>query len=139
MKLRNIFSIILLLSLILSFFLVLQGCDLLPVSIEERIQKFEDHLNTADRDTIFTEHFHPDADNAWASAAPWDTSAFTYDYQPFSFSMNNPVNITDNTATVTGTMTNTNGDAPIEFSMQKVGTSWYIRTMDYDSGTHVIN
>ena len=137
MKLRNIFSIILLFSLILGFFLVLQGCDLLPVTIEERIQKFEDHLNTADRDTIFTEHFHPDADNAWASAAPWDTSAFAYANHDFSFSLGSPVDNFDGTYTVTGTVTHLGGTYSVEFLMKKLDKNWYIRTMDYDGG-HLI-
>jgi len=42
------------------FVIILFSCDLLPVSIEERISLFVDALNSSAPDRQLYEHFHPD-------------------------------------------------------------------------------
>jgi len=114
--------------------LVFQGCELLHVSIDQRIDRFETHLNTEDREAIFTDHFHSDADQAWASAAVWEASQFATANRDFTIATTS----TDNgngTATATGTMTHDNGgNFSIVIHLKEMMTGWYIYQIYLDGG-----
>lgn len=121
--------------LTLVILILLESCNLFMVTIERRILNFESHLNTDDRDNIFTEHFHPDADNAWASSLAWEASEFATANKPFSFSSITITSQTETTATVTGIMTNGSAvDFDIEYRLEKTSSGWLIKEIDLDGG-----
>ena len=121
--------------LALLLLVLLESCDLFMVTIERRIHSFESHLNTDDRDNIFTDHFHPDADNAWAAAATWEGSEFRTANKPFSFSPIAITSQTETTATVTGIMTNTfAANFDIVYRLEKTASGWLIKEIDLDGG-----
>ena len=111
-----------------------QGCDFLPVSIDQRVDRFENHLNTEDREAIFTDHFHTDADPAWASAAAWEASQFATVNRNFTITTTSTDN-GDGTATATGTMTHDNGgNFAIVIHLKETMTGWYIYQIYLDGG-----
>jgi hypothetical protein len=118
----------------------LQACVLDKVSIEERIQLFEDDLNSGDRSGIY-ENFHPektaDYNTIKASTTIFDdpTSLFAIAKQDFSIS------ITSTLANfVTGTITSAvYTDQTITFIMALKGLNdWRIEELSLTVGLDTI-
>jgi len=139
---RIIGSILIVTALFLSSFFY-QSCDLLGISIEERIQSFEDDLNLLDRTYAYL-NFHPTLTTDYDEIVDPNyriNVAFPNDLSHIPYT----ITIIDDSATsnVTGIINSTGwgGDRNITFKMAMDGQDWMIEeilSMD-DWGGKVID
>jgi hypothetical protein len=124
--------IILLIICISIISVMITGCDLpgSGTSITSRINQFEDHLNTDDRDTIYT-HFHPQTGqyNEMKASLFWEVSSLSTGHRPFSFSsISEPSDIGGGQMQVTANFSNDALTDTCTMIMQEDGEDdWYIR------------
>ena len=91
---------------------VLQGCELLlsylspPVTASERMEMFEESLNSTDRTNTY-QHLHTDMDNDqnYRDADFWEASIFRTANRDFTFTLDSPT-VSGGITTFTGTLTN---------------------------------
>jgi hypothetical protein len=135
MKIKHIFSLVLLLIFILFCYL---GCDF-AVSIEQRVDIFITDLNT-DRDAAYL-NFLPDDPldyDAIKAASFWQTPFPVGDGTPYSYSAGDLD--TSNPSSVTLELYGPSAFAPpktITFVMIQDGLSWYIREL-YKEGVGAV-
>lgn len=139
---KQIIKLFLLSSIIVLFF---SACNLLgnPLSPQDRLDAFEDDLNTESR-AFTVDHIHPDA-TIYSSINEnfWESSPLRTTYNPFDFS-----NVSLGAASggiVSGTGTMTNGlsatlDVVITMKEDTTGSGdWYILFLSLDSGSGAEN
>jgi len=122
--------------------LALAGCDLLGVSVQDRVTLFLADLNSSDRSNIYL-NFHPTLTNDYAAIQnetypDWSTLFPTNTYLPYSITSldtSDPWNVTGLINSVNGAWA---GPKPIVFRMAQEGTSWMIQEFDFDGG-NIIN
>jgi hypothetical protein len=115
--------------IIISFFLILEGCGLFGVSVEKRIDTFLADLNQAPRPNSIRYNFSEscqDYDEITGltfgefDEFPWDSIPYTLNISDYDA---NPV-----TGTISGKVGGSFGGTPvfIEFTVVKEGFNWYI-------------
>lgn len=125
---------------LLSLLLVLEGCELLGVKIEERIEMFLADLNNEPRPDSIRFNFSKscqDYDTITGSTFgqyddfPWDSIPYTLNISDYD---GNPV-----TGTISGKVGGSFGGTPlsIEFTMEKDGSDWYILKLVLSGSTIV--
>lgn len=110
------------------FFIFFVGCDLFPVSIENRVLKFQDELNSG---RSLSDHFHPDMlssypqyySDATFTGSPLGNQLSSYVINMTSAQSNHTVSIVywDGLISSDGYTNRT-----IRFYFQQSGESWYI-------------
>ena len=122
---------ILLLAITVWMFLTLYGCDLLGVSIEQRIQYFESDLNDANRDDMYL-NFHPTL-TADYGAITGDGTVFDNAFPPADRNYTIIISDQSNTDNVVGIIDADSGGfgGPLEiyFKMAQDGTDWMIEEL----------
>ena len=118
-----------------------------PVSISERIQMFQNNLNSDTTRTDTWTHLHPDTSqrNLYKDGTAWLTTPFTQNTLSYSFS-----SLTVGSSSAQGVLNATGGDAnswdgdDVEFTMKEDETDvWYILKvtvdpLDVSGGTRTI-
>jgi hypothetical protein len=114
---------------------LLVSCQLLPVSIEQRIQNFQDALNNSDRTNAY-KNLHPDSPAytvVGETTTLWNTEFLTADI-PYTIG-NLPANPAADPSNVTATITGTAYNYPAIFVMQLyMESDWRIWDIQLDKG-----
>jgi hypothetical protein len=117
-------------------FLAFEGCNLLPVSVEARVEAFLDDVNNTDRGGIYL-NFHPtltvdyDAIRSPAPPPDWD-APFPIASIPFSISSLDTSDPWDVTGMVDSPAIGW-VSKPIVFRMSQDGMDWMIQQMTFDT------
>ena len=122
--------------------LAIGGCDLIGVSIQDRVSLFLADLNSLDRSQIYL-NFHPTLTNDYSAIQnetlpDWALLFPTGTYIPYSISgldTSDPWNVFGSINSIDGAW---GGAKSIIFRMAKDGPDWMIRELDLD-GSNLVN